>query len=119
MRHQLLYIMVMIGGFFGYLGSKALVEFAGAPLKNFFDPFFIGIFISIALAILGSKGQKRTAAETEFHTNLHILPQSEQNLKDYKIDKIYAYVLIASGAILTWLLITYWAVPYNEIKGML
>ena len=47
------------------------------------------------------------------------LIESEQNLKDYKIDKIYAYVLIASGAILTWLLITYWAVPYNEIKGML
>lgn len=109
----------MIGGFFGYLGSKALVEFAGAPLKNFFDPFFIGVFISIALAILGSKGQQRTAAETEFYTNLHILPQSEQNLKDYKIDKIYAYVLIASGVILTCLLITYWAVPYNEIKGML
>ncbi|MCD8213722.1 MAG: sodium:solute symporter family protein [Campylobacter sp.] len=109
----------MIGGFFGYLISKCLVEFTGLPLKNFFDPFFIGVFISIILAILGSLGQSKTPAEIEFLQRLHKIPSNEKDPKDYKIDKIYGFILITSGFVLIWFLITYWAVPYNEIKELL
>ncbi|AQW87332.1 Na+/solute symporter [Campylobacter pinnipediorum subsp. caledonicus] len=109
----------MLGGFFGYLISKCLVEFAGFDLKNLFDPFFIGLFLSVCLATIGSFGQKRTPEEIEFLNKLHEIPISEQNSSDYKIDRFYAYLMIASGIILTILLIIYWAVPYNDLKDIL
>ncbi|WP_172201453.1 sodium:solute symporter [Campylobacter sp. RM16188] len=109
----------MMGGFFGYLISKMLVEFAEVPLKNFFDPFFIGVFISVACAIFGSFGQKPTKQEIEFQNNLHKIPQSERNEKDYKIDKMYGYLLIAAGFSMAAFLIIFWAIPYNTIKGLL
>lgn len=109
----------MVGGFFGYLISKALSEFAELTLKNFLDPFFIGVFISIVLAIFGSIGEQKSDAEIKFYNKLHQIPKSELNYKDYKIDKIYGFILIASGFALAALLIIYWAIPYNQIKGTL
>ena len=109
----------MIGGFVGYLGSKVLVELAHLPLKNLFDPFFIGIFASIILGLVGSMGQTKSAQEIEFQQKLHILPASEQSAKEYKIDKIYAYLLMVAGVAIAYLLVSCWAIPFNEIKGSL
>ncbi len=53
----------MVGGFFSYLIAKCLKEFGGLPLNNFLDPFYIGIAISVLLAVWGSKGQERTQEE--------------------------------------------------------
>ncbi|MGB6329185.1 MAG: sodium:solute symporter family protein [Halarcobacter sp.] len=107
----------MLGGFFGYLISKCLKEFYDMPFDNFFHPFFIGVFVSIIFGILGSRGQTKTEEEISFQNNLHIVPKTEIVAKDYKIDRIYANILIIAGIVITIFLIKYWALPYNEAIG--
>lgn len=102
----------MVGGFFGYLISKCLVEIFNIPLKNFYEPFFIAIFISILFAIIGSKNQKISQNESEFLAKIHQIPNL--CIKDYKIDRFYAHILMLSGVILTTMLLIYWALPYNK-----
>lgn len=107
----------MTGGFFGYLISKCLKEFAGLPFDNLFDPFFIGIFTSIILGMIGSIGQERTQYEKDFLKKLHTIPQVEVIEKEYKRDRIFGWMLILAGIFVTFFLIKYWALPYNEIIG--
>lgn len=107
----------MIGGFFGYLITKCLKEFADIPFTNLFDPFFMGVYISVILGILGSLGQKRTEHEINFLKDLHVMPQSELVKKDYQRDRVYGWLLIAAGIIVMVFLIEYWAIPYNEAIG--
>ena len=108
----------MVGGFFGYLVSKCLKELAGMPLTNFLDPFFIGVAVSAVLAWMGSRNQARTPEEADFHTRLHQLPASETLAADYRRDKVYGYGLVAAGIAVTAIFILYWALPYNELKGI-
>ena len=108
----------MLGGFFGYLISKCLKEFLDMPFENIFHPFFVGVFVSIVFGIIGSYGQVKTEEETSFQNNLHLTPKSEILARDYKIDRMYGYVLIVSGVLITFLLIKYWALPYNEAIGV-
>ncbi|NDV18395.1 sodium:solute symporter family protein [Pseudodesulfovibrio sp. JC047] len=108
----------MVGGFFCYLIAKILKEVAGLPLNNLLDPFFIGIALSAVLAILGSRGQKRTPEEAAFHTKLHEVPASEIVISDYKKDTIYGWGLVGAGILISSIFIIYWAIPYNTIKGI-
>ena len=107
----------MVGGFVGYLVCQGLKELAGVPLKNFYDPFFIGVLISVIGAYWGSKGQIQTQKEIAFRESLHILPESEKVQKDYRIDRRYGWFIIVSGIVISVILIRYWAIPYNEIIG--
>ncbi len=109
--------LAMLGGFYGYLITKCLKEFGDFPFTNLFDPFFMGVYISIALGMLGSLGQKRTEYEINFLKNLHILPPSEIVVKEYKRDRIFGWLLIGAGIFVMFFLIKYWALPYNEILG--
>lgn len=104
----------MIGGFLGFLISKCLKEFYDLPLNNIFDPFFIGILISVIAGILGSQGQVRSEEEKSFLSKIHLIPESELVRKDYKIDKIYGWILIFAGVAISTFLIKYWAIPYNQ-----
>lgn len=108
----------MLGGFSGFIISKALNEFTGIPFTNFFDPFFIGIFVSILCGVLGSKGQIKSAHEIDFQRKLHIIPLSEISKKEYKIDRIYGWVMVLAGIAITTFFIKYWVLPYNEAMGI-
>lgn len=105
----------MVGGFIGYLLSIYYKEVLDFPLKNLFDPFYIGIFISIIAAVIGSNKQKKTQQEIIFQQQLHILPESERVPRDYKIDKMYGAGLIFAGIVISIFLIIYWALPYNAL----
>ncbi|NLH02300.1 MAG: sodium:solute symporter family protein [Clostridiales bacterium] len=107
----------MIAGFLGFIVSKSLVSAGVSPfssiLINFFDPFFIGLYLSLLFAIIGSKKYPITEAEKRYHEKLMILPSSERNLADYKRDRVYGYILVAAGILTTLFLLFGWALPYN------
>lgn len=107
----------MFGGFVGYLVAKILAQVFGLPFKNFFDPFFVGIFISVICAMVANSGAKQSKEEFEFVKILKTIPQSEKSLKDYKIDRAYAYLLMFSGVAITAVLIYFWAYPYAVASG--
>ncbi len=107
----------MVGGFVGYIGSKCLREFAGLPLNDLLDPFFIGLAVSVLMGIRGSKGQTRSKEEIAFHEMLHRIPASETRIADYKRDRAYGWLMVAGGVAVSALFLVYWAIPYNMAVG--
>lgn len=107
----------MTAGFLGFIIPKCLVGFGIAPfntiLINFFDPFFLGLYLSVLFAIIGSKLHPVTEAETNYRKGLLVLPASERVASDYARDRVYGYILIVAGIATTLLLLFGWALPYN------
>ncbi len=103
----------MVGGFYMYIACKIFKELFGIPLNGVLDPFFIALCIGIALGKVYSKNQIKSSQEEDFYKILHIIPKSELNINDYKIDKIYAYILGFIGVLIAVFLIFFWAIPYN------
>lgn len=109
----------MRAGFFGFIISKSLATYLpnifGDIFKNFLDPFFIGIFLSILACYFASKKYPATEEEIEYRRKLLITPESEKNLREYKIDKRYGYLLMVVGVLVTIFLLFNWALPYNNL----
>ena len=54
-----------------------------------------------------------TEQEKKYRQKLLIVPESEKVVREYKIDRIYGYLLIAAGIAVTLFLLFGWALPYN------
>ena len=80
---------------------------------NFLDPFFVGLYISLIFAIIGSKLHPATQEEMDYRDGLFVIPKEEKVLKDYRRDKVYGYIMIVSGVAVTVFLLFGWALPYN------
>jgi len=104
----------MLTGFIGFIVTKLLYGFGVVTIfYNFLDPFFIGIYLSLAFAIIGSMGQKRSELEVQFFDKMHITPKSELIPAELKKTKFYCWVAVAAGVAISVFLIIYWAAPYN------
>ena len=107
----------MLAGFIGFITAKSLVGFGVAPFNhifiNFLDPFFIGLYLSLLFAVIGSKVHPVTEIETNYRASLLVLPQEEAVAADYKLDRVFGYVLIVVGILTTVFLLFNWALPYN------
>ena len=61
---------------------KCLVGFGVAPFNsifiNFLDPFFLGLYMSLLFAIIGSKLHPVSETEAAYRRNLLVLPDSEK-----------------------------------------
>ena len=108
----------MIAGFLGFIFPKCLVGLGTSTFSsifaNFLDPFFIGLYLSLLFAVIGSWRYPPTDAETGYREKLMVVPETERNPADYKRDKIYGYLLIAVGIATTLFLLFCWALPYNR-----
>lgn len=109
----------MIAGFLGFMIPKCLVGFKIAPFNsifiNFLDPFFIGLYLSLLFAVIGSKVYPVTDVEVKYRNRLLIVPTSERVAADYARDRVYGYILVAAGIATTLVLLFGWALPYNGI----
>ena len=109
----------MIAGFLGFIVPKVLVGFEIAPFcsifKNFLDPFFIGIYLSLLFAVIGSRRHPVSEAEESYRKELMVVPEAEKNPADYKRDRVYGYILIAAGILTSLFLLFGWALPYNGL----
>ncbi len=109
--------MSMMAGLIGFLIPKLLVVFVGgvfqALFQNFLDPFFVGLYCNIIFAVIGSVIAPSGSSERANYHELKKIPVSERSLKEYKRDKVYAWIMIASGIATTLILLIVWALPYN------
>ena len=107
----------MIAGFLGFMIPKCLVGFGVAPFNsifiNFLDPFFLGLYMSLLFAVIGSKLHPVSETEASYRARLLVLPESEKVPAEYKRDKLYGYILIVAGILTTIFLLVGWALPYN------
>ena len=109
----------MTAGFLGFIISKCLVGFGVAPFNaifiNFLDPFFIGLYLSLIFAVVGSKVSPVTAEESAYRDSLLVLPKEERVAREYQIDRRYGWLLIVMGVLTTLFLLFTWALPYNGL----
>ena len=107
----------MIAGFLGFIIPKCMVGFiggtAGSVFVNFLDPFFIGLYMSLLFAVIGSKLHPVSEEETAYRERLMIVPEQERIAEEYKKDYVFGYILIAAGLLTTAVLLLGWALPYN------
>jgi len=103
----------MYAGLIGFLVAKSAAVFGGVSLMNWLDPFFIGLYLSIIFAVIGSKTSTPKQSEIEYREYLHVIPSYERVVTDYKRDKIYGVALIGVGLCVTVFLLVFWALPYN------
>ena len=107
----------MIAGFLGFIITKCLTGFVGGSFSNVFvnllDPFFIGLYLSLLFAVIGSKLHPVSEEEIIYRDRLLVLPEKEQDIGEYKKDYIFGYILIAAGVLTTAFLLIGWALPYN------
>ena len=109
----------MIAGFLGFIIPKCLMGFVGGVFSslfvNFLDPFFIGLYMSLLFAIIGSAMHPVSREESTYREQLIVLPKQERVVAEYKRDYVYGYILIVAGIITTIILLFGWALPYNGI----
>ncbi len=109
----------MIAGFLGFMVTKCLTGFGIQPFAsvfvNFLDPFFIGLYLSLIFAVIGSRLHPVGAEEAAYREELLVLPESEKSAAEYKRDRLYGYLLIGVGIATTCFLLFGWALPYNGI----
>jgi sodium/pantothenate symporter len=105
----------MIVGFLGFIITKCLQGFGVTSIfSNFLDPFFIGLYLSIIAAILGSLGNKPTSVEVALRERMHVIPKEITPMREYRRSFGYANALIVVGLLVIVFLIAFWAVPYNN-----
>jgi len=105
----------MAAGFFGFLIAKSMAVFGGVSLQNWLDPFFIGLYLSVIFAVIGTKTSVLTQEEIDYREKMHILPESEMLPADYRRDRVYGNVMVVVGLCVTVFLLFGWALPYNGI----
>lgn len=103
----------MLLGFAGMLAAQAVNNLTSISLTGVFHPFFIGIYLNLIGIYFGTKTSTVSKEEQSYLEKLHIIPDSEVNPKDYKRDRMYGTILIASGVLVSVLLIIFWVIPYN------
>jgi sodium/pantothenate symporter len=104
----------MIAGFVGFVVTKFLQGFGVTTVfSNFLDPFFIGIYLSILFAVIGSATKAPSPKEIAYREKLLIVPKSELDPREYKITYRYTTMSIIVGVAFTAFLVFYWVLPYN------
>jgi sodium/pantothenate symporter len=111
-------LWAMWAGFLGFIVTKCLQGFGiWKVFYNFTDPFFIGLYLSAIFAILGSLSSKPSDEEVKVLGEMHVIPEAEKPIGEYKRTFAYANALIVIGILVTVGLIVWWAIPYNEIMA--
>ncbi len=106
----------MLLGFIISSAMKIYVSVKAITLPIYFDPFFVGIAVSIIVLILGSMFTKVTEKEDEERKKLFVLPKGEDNPAEIKKTKIMVALTIPLGIIITGVLLAFWVIPY--LKGL-
>jgi sodium/pantothenate symporter len=110
----------MIAGFCGFVIAKFMAGFGVTSIfSGFLDPFFVGLYLSIIFAVLGSSGQKPTTAEIEYREFLHVMPDREIDAREFKITYRYTNFIMVVGVLFIVFLLVFWALPYNGLGGWL
>ncbi|MDR1296304.1 MAG: sodium:solute symporter family protein [Deltaproteobacteria bacterium] len=108
----------MVAGFLGFIITKWLhASGIWKVFSNFTDPFFIGLYLSIIFAFLGSMGHKPSKQEADILAEMHVIPAEVTVMTEYKRTFAYANVLIVLGLAIIVGLIVFWALPYNEFMA--
>lgn len=101
----------MLVGFLVCFLMKLISNFAGFSFPAYLDPTLVGIVANVIALTVGSALTRVTDEEREARESLFIVPNSEKDPKEIKKTKKYLLASIALGAVVSLILIVFWAIP--------
>lgn len=107
----------MLLGFLGCVIPKGYSALSGTSLPIYFDPFFIGILMSVIGILIGNKMKAVSKVEIAEYDKLHIRPQSEKDPVKDRTTRNLMYVYLAFGVLLGLFFIIFYALPYMRAIG--
>ncbi len=102
----------MLSGFLVSAVMKIVTVANNIVLPIYFDPFFIGITVSILALIIGSAFTKVTDKEKEERAKLFKKPEGENDPTEIKKTKIFVFATIPLGIVITVVMLVMWVIPY-------
>ena len=102
----------MLMGFLGCVVPKMYSALKGITLPLCLDPFFIGMLLSLAGIIVGSKIFPAGKDELSQYELLHIRPESERDFIKDRATYRLAYIYAVFGALLGTFFVMFYAIPY-------
>ena len=102
----------MLSGFVVSTVMKLITVANDILLPIYFDPFFVGIAVSIIALIVGSLLTKVTDKEKEEREKLFIAPEENNDPKTVRTTKIFVLATIGLGLIITIVMLALWVIPY-------
>jgi len=104
----------MLLGFVGNFGMRMYTSLSGVTLPMIFDSFFVGIFLCIVGAIVGSALTQVTPEEKAQREKLFVVPECEKDeVKMRKTQNLYK-VYITFGIVVLIFFVTCYAIPYAQ-----
>ncbi len=107
----------MLLGFLGCVIPKTYSALSGVTLPIYFDPFFIGIVMSIIGMVIGNKVKSASAADIAEYEKLHVRPASEKDPEKDKKTRNLMYLYLAFGVALGLFFVIFYALPYMRAMG--
>lgn len=107
----------MLSGFIVSTVMKLVTVAKGITLPIYFDPFFVGIAVSIIALIVGSLCTKVTEKEVEERAKLFVPPEENNDAKTVRTTKLFVLSTIVLGVVITVVMLALWVIPYlNGLK---
>lgn len=104
----------MLSGFLVSTVMKIYTSVNNILLPIYFDPFFVGLAVSILALIIGSACTKVTKEEQKAREKLFVLPEGERDPKEVKRTKLFVLFTIPLGIIITVTMLVLWVIPYLQ-----
>lgn len=101
----------MLTGFVVCFTMKMISNLGGVTFPAYLDPTLVGIVANIIAIIIGSMLTKVTEEEKAIRAKMFVVPESEKDPKEIKKTRIYLLATIGLGALVTIILIVFWAIP--------
>lgn len=102
----------MLSGFLVSSVMKIYTAMNNILLPIYFDPFFVGIAVSIIALIIGSALTKVTPEEKEEREKLFVIPEEEKDEKEIRKTKTLVFITVPLGVVVTILMLILWVIPY-------
>lgn len=102
----------MLMGFIGCVVSKIYVAIKGSTFPIYFDPFFIGIIMSIAGILVGSYLRKPGQESMILFDFMHITPKEELDAKEIQKTNRLTWIYIIFAILFGMFFVFKYAIPY-------
>jgi sodium/pantothenate symporter len=107
----------IIAGLLGNLVTNSLALLGIVDLPVFLDPILVGVVLSYVTVELISRKDSVSEKEHMLRERLHLVPESEIDPVKLQRTLLWSKILMASGVLLTILMIVFYVAPYRQATG--
>lgn len=107
----------LVAGLLGNVIPAGLQYLGIITLPSYFDPALLGAVASVIAIVLVSRRGRPSEKEREYRRRLHHTPAEDRNRNKTLVTLIAPSILVLYGAVMPFLLLTWYVLPYQRGKG--